>query len=200
MRFLSSAIVVVSLLAVALPPIAAADPISKGSRMIGGTFSFSSSGGDLYEINNKRVTRLQMNPSLNVFVFDRFSLGGVLAIDRTSSDAATSMGFGIGPRIAYFFGQTGSTGVPGSVYPYIGFAILYTRQTYDPSGIASDLTISGYSFGFGCGLISMLSNEIGLSFELTYQIDSATVEYGGFEDSESGDSVNLTAGIACFLY
>jgi len=48
--------------------------------------------------------------------------------------------------------------------------------------------------------MSMLSNEIGLSFELTYQIDSATVEYGGFEDSESGDSVNLTAGIACLLY
>ncbi len=202
MRFILLLAVLASLILIAANPSAAAtDPVSKGSKMIGGQFLLSSSGGDLYEVNNKRVTLLEMNPYLGVFVSDGFNFGGTFAIRRYSSDDETNTSFGIGPRIAYFFRQGSRHEVRGSTYPFIGLAVMYKRITYDDADRESyDVTFSGFSFAFGGGLVYMFSRQVGISFEANYEIDNLDVDVDGYSDSESGDSFNVLAGIACFIY
>lgn len=167
-------------------------PIGKGSKMVDGAFLFSSMGGDLYEgPEGDRWTVMQFTPSYSQFIASGFAVGVTLLTERTSRGDWTSMSWGIGPKLQYFFGGTSATAIHGSTYPVIGTSFVY--HYVDP-GSGSDY--SGTSLNFDAGLVYMLSNSVGISAKFQYAFETLTRED---HESVSGNHFDIMGGFAIFL-
>ena len=158
--------------------------IDKGSKMLAGSFSFSTSGGDLYEWNGNRLTRFQINCSYSSFLGKGFALGGHLSIEHKSRGSFSSSSYGVGPQIICFPGRNRpKPHIKGANYPYFGLAFTYTHYSGDLDGSLVDL---------GVGNIHMLTRTVGVPLELTYQMEKVK--------SAKGNSFNVTAGLIVFIY
>ncbi len=173
--------------------------IDKGSMLISGAFSFSSAGGDLYkDSEDNNLVTMQLNTSIGYFISPGFNLGGKVLFARASQGDQSQTAIGIGPQVAYYFGDANT-----KTYPYIGASVLYVSNTYkseytDYYGTihTSETTVSGSTIYFGGGVCQMLSKAIGLFGEIGYQIDNLSND----GNSSSGNKINLTIGIAAFLF
>ncbi|MFH0733845.1 MAG: hypothetical protein V1773_05165 [bacterium] len=173
--------------------------IDKGSMLISGAFSFSSAGGDLYkDSDDNNLVTMQLNTSIGYFISQGFNLGGKLLFNRSSQGDYTSTMIGIGPVVSYYFGDSQS-----KAYPYIGASVLYVSNSYESEstylGVTTthETTINGSTIYFGGGVCYMLSKAIGLFGEVGYQIDNLSDDD---DNSSSGNKINLTIGIAAFLF
>nr|NIP78065.1 hypothetical protein [Gemmatimonadota bacterium]NIQ52439.1 hypothetical protein [Gemmatimonadota bacterium]NIU72572.1 hypothetical protein [Gammaproteobacteria bacterium]NIX42983.1 hypothetical protein [Gemmatimonadota bacterium]NIY07162.1 hypothetical protein [Gemmatimonadota bacterium] len=93
---------------------------------------------------------------------------------------------GVGPTIAYYFGDAVST-----VRPFVEAHFGY-------QSISTDFfDASGWAFGGGAGAAVMLSPTVALTFGGVYEIQNVSVE--DFEDQD-GDEFRLEAGIAAFVF
>lgn len=171
-----------------------------GSKIVAGSFAYSSACGDLYEDDDERLTTLQFTPSLSVFVSPGFAVGGKFLYARSSQDQESITSWGIGPQIIYYIGgNQPRESVRGATYPYLGVAFVFTKSTYESSflGQTEDISTSGTAFSFGFGINHMLTESVGLFGEVDYQLDSMKPEDG---DSVSGNKFNIVGGFAFFLY
>jgi hypothetical protein len=177
-------------------------PTDKDSKIVSGSFAFSSMGGDLYESgeDGDRMTSIQFYPSVSYFVTPGFALGGKLILERLSQGDDGFTTWGIGPQLLYFIGgNQPKVTVKGATYPYFGAAFLYTSSTVKMEllGETEESTTSGTIISFGGGICNMLSNTVGLTVEASYEIDNMKPEEG---DSQSGNKFNILAGIVAFLW
>ncbi len=158
--------------------------IDKGSKMVAGSFSFSTSGGELYERNGNRLTRFQINYSYSSFLGKGFALGGHFSIAHTSQGSFSYSSYGVGPQIICFPGRNRpKPRIKGANYPYFGLAFTYTHYSGD---------LDGSIVGLGVGNIHMLTHTVGVPLELTYQVERVK--------SADGNSFNVTAGLVVFIY
>lgn len=169
----------------------------KGSKIIAGEFSFSNSGGDLYENSDgDRLTSVGFDPFISYFLTPGLALGGYFSLSSASQGDWSATAWGIGPRIIYFIGGSKSIStVKGTTNPFLDAAFLYLTRTskYD----SEEYSASGTKIRFGGGVLHMISESVGLFCEAAYSIDSMKPED---EDSESGSEFNITAGLSFFLY
>jgi hypothetical protein len=173
-------------------------PIDKGSKLISGSFAFTSAGGDLYaNSDDERVTTIMLNGSFGYFVSKGFNIGGKLLFNRQSQGDNSTTTWGVGPSVSYFFGDENS-----KVYPFIGGTFLYNKTTlkskynYGYYEVEEEYDYSGTTLAFGGGVCYMLSSAVGLFTEINYQIDNVDFEGHSF----SGNKVNFMIGINAFLY
>ena len=160
----------------------------RGSFILGGSASFTSQGGDLYEnLDGDRVTTLTVNPYLLYFISPGFGIGGEVILSRTTQgdDDATSVG--VGPTLAYYFGDAEST-----IRPFVQAGASYVSLSGD------FLDASGWGIGGGGGLAFMLSETVALTLEGVYEIQNISVDE--FDEDVDGDEFRLEAGIAAFLF
>ncbi|RMD98685.1 MAG: hypothetical protein D6814_07035 [Calditrichaeota bacterium] len=173
-------------------PLCAQDfPTDRGSRMILGGFAFSSAGGELNSDGDNRLISLEVSSSYSYFSTPAVAFGGKLVISRLSQGKSSFTTFGIGPQILYFFGgdQKPAT-IKGKSYPYIGASGLYQHLA------ASGESANGFSFSFGAGFLSLLTNTVGFFGEAGYQFDSLSAN----GETLSGNKINIIAGFLFFLY
>jgi len=116
-----------------------------------------------------------------------FSLGG--GLQRTShgidgfDNSISVLGFFVEPRMD--LKMSGSS----SLSPFLAFRAAYLKESLDEDG--SDLSATGYSFGFGGGLSMAASPSMSLTGTITYNIvNFGEVEVDGesIDDSDAGGS------------
>jgi hypothetical protein len=159
----------------------------RGSFILGGAASFSSQGGDLYEnADGDRLTTLTVNPYLLYFLSPGFGVGGELAVSRATQGEGDITSLGVGPAVAYFFGDAAAT-----VRPFVEAHASYVS-------ISSDFVdASGWGVGGGAGAAFMLSPTVALTLGGVYEIQNVSVE--DLEDQD-GDEFRVEAGIAAFIF
>ena len=169
-------------------------PIDKGSSLLGGTISFSSQGGDLFtgDGDNDRLTSVSVNPTFGYFVTPGLALGGDVQFQKDSQGDFSSTSIGIGPSIAYYFGQPATR-----TFPFISATVgyTYTSLSYD-SGVFGSQGINGYQFGVSGGLSHMIARNVALTGALFYQNQTFTED----GESASGDAYGFRGGVTAFIF
>jgi hypothetical protein len=184
---------------------AQSSPVDKGSMIVGGSAYFMSHSGDLYEDGEGNgITSIYFQPEIGYFMAPNIMIGGFLLYNSTSQDKYKVSSFGIGPQVGYYFNMDkGRTEIKGSVYPYIKGFLSYAKTTED-EGDDEDYKYSMTSFGARGGIMYMLSEAVAVDFGLQYssntckQTDPEVPE--GMDDSESGSSLMIGAGITAFIW
>ena len=173
-------------------------PIDRGSSIVGGAFAFSSMGGDLYEAQGGRTTVAAASADLSYFVSPGVALGGVFALARTSVGSSTSLSWGIGPQGTLFIGAGSRPQIVGTIYPFFQIGVIYQRGSSDE--YYEDQDFSGTTISLGGGFVRMFSRDVGLSVEMTYDIDNMSFESYDGEYSESGNKIGIGIGLVFFRY
>jgi len=186
--------------AVMVVPVANAQPgfaIDKGSMAIGGTASFSMSGGDLYkDADDNSETSFSLAPMALYFVIPNLAVGGEVSFGRDSQGDYSNTSYGIGPKVLYAFGKQESM-----TYPYLsaGFGYLShtTNNTYNDVEYESKTT--GTSIKVAGGVFLMPGQQhLGINIEAGYVMDSLKGDEDNAE-SVSGNQIVVNVGLIGFL-
>ena len=166
--------------------------IDKGSYLLGGTVSFSSQGGELFfsgDEDGDRATIISVNPTFGYFITPGVALGGDVQFTKSSQSDFSSTTIGIGPSIAYYFGQPTTR-----TFPFIGATIGYLRSAYDlgEDFEPTSISVNGYQFGVSGGLSHMIARNVALTGALFYQ--SQTFR------GASGDTFGFRGGVTAFVF
>lgn len=135
----------------------------RGSMLVGGTASFSSSGTRSNGGTWHRSTHLGIAPRVQYFVLPGLAVGGDLSI---SHDGAI-WDYGAGPTVSYYFGRA-----ERAWYPYLRARVGLYRVVYGDEAQPSQ-TSRGYAASGG--VLLMLSRAVGLDAALTYEMPSDEV-------------------------
>lgn len=177
-------------LSLLIPSAAAAQDyaIDRGSMVLGGSVSWSSSGGELYEnADGDRVNSLLLNPQVMYFVTPGFALGGDLLVERVSQGEFDATTIAVGPAASYFFG-----GPESSIYPFVGATVGYASTS------SSGADASGIAFGGAAGAAFMLSRSVALTGAATYRVQNLSVDQ--VDESFTGNAFALQIGVEAFLF
>jgi len=183
------------------PALAGDFPTDRGSLILGGGFSFSSTGGELYEVDGERKVAVKFSPSVRYFVIPGVAVGGSFFFSRNSEGDIDITSWGVGPYLAYFLGRNQPDArVKGATYPFIDASFLYLKSSSEKrlsprSQVEVRLRGTGICFGFG--LCHMISDTVGLLGKASYEMDRLKLEGGA---SQNGDSFKVVWGITAFLY
>ncbi len=175
-------------LAIAVPAAGQEYAIDKGSVLLDGTASITSQGGELYEnAAGDRGNAILLNPSVLYFVAPGLAVGGDLYVENASQGDISVTTIGVGPTIAYFFGDSDS-----SVYPFLGATVNYTSLSAD------GFDASGFGFGLAGGADFMLTESVAITAQLDYSIENLSVDQA--DEAFTGNTLRVMLGVAAFLF
>jgi hypothetical protein len=169
--------------------------VDRGVWQIGGSASFSSSGGD----SGERTTALSLAPRLGFFVFPGLALGAMLPLHYVSESLGHSTGYGVGPELTYYFGR-GSR----RLYPYVGVSALlqWTTQKYsypdDPTTRTS--TFRGQVYEANAGAAALLARNVAVTGEAFYEDRHDRYSSTGSTSRVARDSYGVRFGVTVFVY
>lgn len=154
----------------------------KGSFMIAGAASFSSSSGDLY--GDETQTQFQIMPGVYHFLADNVAVGGRINYIRVSQGDVSSSALLIGPYAAYFF-QSG----PKSS-PFVGGGIFLNSSSSKYGDFSS--TANGHTIVLSGGMALFVRPHFAIIPELGINFQEL--------ESTSGTTILLGVGLAGFIY
>jgi hypothetical protein len=154
----------------------------KGSVMIAGSASFSSSSGDLY--GDEALTQLQLLPAIYYFAADHVAIGGRVNYINVSQGDASSSALLLGPYAAYFF-QAGAKSSP-----FVGGGIFLNSNSASVGD--HSITSSGQTIALGAGIAFFVKPHFAITPELGVNFQSL--------ESVSGTTILLGVGLAGFVY
>ena len=181
---------ILSLALVLFPAALAAQggPIDPGSIVLGGSVSFTSSGGDLYEnAEGDRATTITINPRALFFVMRGLAVGGDVLISTSSQGDFDSTTLGIGPAAYYFFG-----GPNARIYPFIGASVGYAKVSVE------DFDGSGLVYGPTAGVAFLLSESVALTTAATYRMENVSIDE--IDEDVDGNVFSIDVGIQAFMH
>jgi len=131
--------------------------IAKFSYGLGGDVFFVSRSGD------SEGSVLSLNPQVDFFLQDNFSMGVDVAFQRNSSDGRSSWNLGIGPSLRYYISTN-------NVLPFVGIG-----YSWGTSGISdSDIDTNSSVFSASAGFLSFLTRSVALEPLVRYSRSSNT--------------------------
>jgi hypothetical protein len=157
-------------------------PVDKGSLMFSGSASFTSRGE---ENDDDRVFTINLNSGAGAFLLPGLMLGGNLQFWSASWRGNTLSTWGIGPKIAYFFGTDKQWFEPSAVYPMVGGAFTLT-------GASNGEGISGSVLNLEGGIVAMATRSVGLTLTAFYQFETM--------ESVSANTLGVMAGFTFFVW
>jgi len=182
----------------------------KGAFIVNGTAGFSSSGGKLYEgSDKKRITSLQLTPSVDYFLVRNFFIGSTFIYSHDKIGYRKENTYGIGPELGFVFARPGS-----KTLPVISLGYLFTHQNlgyistsfdeysygnygYDPYNYEMDQSMHSNEIFVAFGMIIPVMKHIGLTIGGIYRSQN-------FKQSDSfkisGNIFALNVGINGLLY
>jgi len=172
----------------------AADVFEKGNIDFSGSMSFTSSNGDLYDVNDEGRSSFYFGPSAGYFVMDNLSVGLGLGFNTSSQGDASSSGLSFGPRVNYYLNQMG----PGYPFAQLGITMASSTSNSGMAG-AQDNKYSYTYIGMGVGYIYFLNDKIGAIGTINYDMNSEKMKEPVELDSESGTQLSFRIGFRMFL-
>lgn len=162
--------------------------IDRGSVVIGGTVSYTSQGGELFEnTDGDRLNSLLLNPFALFFVTRGLGIGGDFFVQKASQGDQSVTTLGIGPSVAYFFG-----GPENTAFPFVSGGLEYANLS------STGFDASGFGFNFGAGVAFMVSRGVAVTTQASYEVLNLSVDQ--LDESFSGNGFGLRAGISAFLF
>ena len=166
--------------------------VDKGSMLVGGEAYFASMGGDLYkDLDDNKMTVMTISPTLMYFIAPGLGIGADLEFTKTSQGDLSSTTMGIGPGIAYFFGDASST-----MYPYLSasYVLGSEKVKYD----SDEVKVSTGNIVFRGGIMFMAAKTTGIGIAAFYSIDSAKGE--GADEAIKGNVMGVGVTFASFIF
>jgi hypothetical protein len=160
--------------------------VDKGSVLVGGSVSFT-----LNRVNGITSTQFIFNPQALVFVIPNLGVGGSVQFISISSSGFTQTLIGIGPTLAYYFGDKSS-----SAYPFLRGGFLYTSTS---SG-GSSSSITGTIIDFAGGVTIMASKSVGIELGVFLQIINQSQTFSGRTFNSDSGSAGVRAGVSAFIF
>lgn len=170
--------------------------IDQGSYRVGGSASFVSRGGDLYEgFDDERQNTLLLNPSTQLFVAPGLAIGADALINRTSQGDVTVTTLSAGPSLAYFFGGPEST-----AYPFVSASPLFSLIRSEIDNEFDDFGFEATGFGaqFSGGVAFLLARNVAFTAEGFYLTESLKSEEA--DESASGNTFGVQLGVTAFVF
>jgi hypothetical protein len=168
--------------------------VDKGSVMLGVSGGYLSAKGELYEDQEgEGFTAFLISHQLAYFVLPGVGVGGDLFLLHTSQGPLRTTTTGWGPRImGFLWGQERKT------YPFLtaGFYLVKSEMEY---GNIAGMKYSGTRFKLGAGSAVMLTRNLSIVMELSYNWDNLELS-GADEDSLHGKMWIFTMGLAGFMF
>ena len=170
----------------------AQDALMKGAWDLGGSFSFSSSSGDLYENSDgDALSSFTFSPDLGYFVIDHLSIGALLSYGSMSQGDWKLSSFMFGPGINYYLAQAG----PGSPYGHLAYVFGSRSSDY---GDDDKYESSNSALQLGVGYLIWLNEHVGLDLNLGYSMDSSKETSPDEGDAVKGSAFGLGVGFKIF--
>lgn len=193
---------VLGVLALLIPLCARAQeyPIDRGSLLIEGSASYTSSGGSLYEdYDDDRLNVLTINSSVQRFLVPNLAIGTITEVSRVSRGGSSETLLGIGPRVSLFLGTP-----KGSVQPFISAHALFVSLTaeYEYRGhygynTGTERSIAtGYVLGVSGGFAVMVARNVALTAAGIYNHEYIGDEFG----YGLGNHFGVRFGVAGFIF
>lgn len=176
-------------------------PFEKGTLIWSGSFSFSSSGGDLYADDGDREIQLSFNPSLSYFVTSGLAIGIQTSISYRSRGDQAYTSLGAGPECSYYFRKRGANPqVPiakGSLIPYFSAGLLFvgTSGTTASTWGEYEYKSNGTNLNIGAGCLYMMSPRYAIFLRAGYEFHWRSQTNSG---SRTGNRFVLSAGLSAF--
>jgi hypothetical protein len=174
--------------------------------MAGGVFNMNYDGSQQKTIYSSAVTttsaliktyKLEMNPSIAVFLFKNFAMGikvrGQINSTRQDTFSSRNASFNAGPFVRYYY----------KVGPFAPFAELsfgLGNISANASGFKSQS--KGNIIGGGPGIAYFVSDRIGIEGLLNYEhlYSNVDVNAGGISSKSSkGNSIRFSVGLQIYL-
>lgn len=177
---------------------ASKSPIDKGSYIVGGMAMVTGMSGDVYEnVDGDGIKMLMLAPSLSGFVSHGVAFGGQLLVANVSQSGNSLTAFGIGPRLAYYFGDfKENEKVRGKSIPYLAVSYIYGKITND-WGVMDKSEYKLNAINFGGGIDYMLTNSIALVAQVDYRSDSISDKS---DNSADGHAFDVMLGFSMFVW
>ena len=164
----------------------------QGSRLISGTVSMSSWGGDLFEdYDGNRSNQITIASGYNYFIMNNLFVGGTLAYNGSMQGDSKDNEIAVGPQIGYMYGDANST-----VYPFIVTGIHYQYSAIKYS--SNDYKTSGTDVIWGIGLVLPIKTHVGFTIEADYHM--MNIKQKESDQSYSGNTFLISIGIAGLLF
>jgi hypothetical protein len=161
--------------------------LDKGASFINGQITFNSQGG---EGSSDRLQTIILNPSYNVFMAKNLFIGAGVDMEYRSMGDVSQRSLGLGPQLGYASGNEASTSYP---YFIVGAKYLSIKSDYGSDGSAE---ATGSNLFVGCGVISIIRKNLGISFEISYHVYSVSSDEG----SGSGNIFMIGIGLTGLLF
>jgi outer membrane protein W len=167
--------------------------VDKGSILIDGSAGFSSSGGDLNEVNGEKSTEIMVNPFIGYFIVPNLGVGleGIFA-KESQGDYSVSA-FGVGPRVAYFLGNASS-----KTFPFLGAGVFLVKgkaETGDP-GVTAEET--QFNISVSAGITAMVAKNVGITGKVYYTLESNKPKDA--DEAIKGNIIGVALGISSFIF
>lgn len=152
--------------------------IDKSSIIIGGSAGFSNTGGG----GDDRFTQITARPDLSFFVVPNLAIGGNAMYSRFSASGFSSTFLGIGPKVAYYFGDLKSKS-----YPFLSSSFFYGKQLDFSSHI---------SLQFSGGIAFMVAKNVAITGQAFFLLINEIRD----GPDESGNRFGIEIGISTFVF
>jgi outer membrane protein W len=180
----------------------------KKTILLTGSAAFSSSGGDIYSVNDKRISELNLSATFDYFIARNILIGMPVTLHRQYiGDYNIESTLGVGPELGYVYGTAKSRVLP------------YAKVGYQYSVMSSENWLTSYYYGligngiqtdliFSLGMILLLQKHVGLNPQISYHFqrydtDSYYYGYYGYSlgsASQTGNILQFSIGLTGLLY
>lgn len=155
--------------------------IDQGSFIVGGSAEVSGTKyGSIFDAGSD-TSIISFYPSLLYFVVPNLAIGGAGFYGSEDNGMTTSSSFGIGPAIAYYFGDQTS-----KIYPFIGASWIFF----------SDDNHNWYLIQANGGVAIMIAQNVAITCEAFYQAETMDTDLSG----DMSNTIGLRAGISAFVF
>ncbi len=172
--------------------------LGKGTRLVGGSFTFSSAGNTYFENGDgDRTQEWTLRPGGGYFVADNLALDLHVEGRWFIQGDVRSSHYSMGPTLQYYFNVVGDDDPQGRVIPYLGLGYLWGHAREDGAG--SEEKFNSGMWSMSAGLSWMLSGVLAMDFEVNYQTGEFTEKVPVDGVARGADRVGFFIGVKAFL-
>jgi hypothetical protein len=154
--------------------------IDKGSTIIGGSLSCTSTGSE-YKLLD-RVQTITITPGLLFFIFPHLAIGGEVQFISTVYPDYSLTSYGSGPAIRYYFGKTDS-----KEFPFLSFSHLRSTEN------GWEYSIRRRQFLFSVGSAIMIARNVAIEPKAFFSITKV-------KKQKDSNTYGLELGISTFIF
>lgn len=133
--------------------------ILKGGSFIGGQISYTQGGGEFYKIEDKDVSFFELDVDYYKLNSKGISFGAQVLFQNISIGNQSLSSIGIGPQLSYYLWVNEEK----DFYPFVTTSLNYFEIDNSEGGGSETVEVR-----FGGGVLHLLTNNIGLFIELSY--------------------------------